>query len=386
MTVAARKYAAEPADGELRQRVILKGLIVNIFLAAGQLVIGVLSHSAALEADGFHTLSDLLSDGLVLLAAHFGAKGADEDHPYGHARIETAGTFGLSLVLIGTGIGIALHAADELSSPHRSAAPGLAALVMALLAVGVKEGLFRYMHAAADRLRSPILHANAWHYRTDAFSSAVVVVGVAGSLLGARDMDAIAAIGVAILIIRMGASLAWQALRELVDTGLEGEKLAHIRRVIMSIDGVRTLHLLRSRRVGGRAFVDVHILVDKNVSVSEGHQISEMVRLGLMRRIENMADVLVHIDPEDDEQAATNARLPLRSEVMARLEGYFAQIDEARAIESVTLHYLNGKLHIDIRLPLDLASDPIAARALQRRFQTAVAQDPQIADVQVCFS
>lgn len=383
-TAQADGYSGAPA-GLSRQRAVFNGLLVNVCLAAGQLSIGVFGRSAALVADGFHTLSDLLSDSLVLVAARFGARGADEDHPYGHARIETAGTFGLSLVLVGTGVGIALHAADALSAPHKLARPDFLALAMACAAIGVKEGLFRYMRRAANRLHSQLLHANAWHYRTDVFSSTVVAVGIAGSILGIRDLDAIAAIGVAILIVRMGASLAWQALRELVDTGLETEKLERIRRVIMSVDGVRTLHLLRTRRAGGLAFADVHILVDQGVSVSEGHQISEMVRIALMRQVEDMADVLVHIDPEDDERAATNARLPLRAEIMARLERYFVGIEAAKAIESVVLHYLGGKLSIEIRLSLDLAPTPAAARILQKRFAEAVVQDPQIAAIRVCF-
>lgn len=380
--------AAPQADDEAapeRQKVVLKGLLVNVTLAAGQLAIGVLGRSAALVADGFHTLSDLLSDTLVLVAAHFGAQRADEDHPYGHARIETAGTFGLSLVLVGTGVGIALHAAAALSTPTRLARPDILALAMALGAIAVKEGLFRYMRRAGTRLRSDLLHANAWHYRTDVFSSTVVAVGVAGSMLGISDLDGVAAIGVAILIVRMGAMLGWQALRELVDTGLEAEKLERIRRVILSIDGVRTLHLLRTRRAGGLAFIDVHILVDGSISVSEGHQISEMVRVALIRHVGNIADVVVHIDSEDDEHAATNARLPLRAEVMKRLEHYFADIEPAHAIQATVLHYLGGKITVEVHLSLDLAPTVAAGRALQARFTKAVARDPQIGSVRVCF-
>ncbi len=376
---------AENEGAAERQRVVLRGLLVNVVLAAGQLAIGVIGRSAALVADGFHTLSDLLSDTLVLVAAHFGAEAADEDHPYGHARIETAGTFGLSLVLVGAGVGIALHAADALSAPARLTRPDFLALAMAFAAIGIKEGLFRYMRRAGLRLQSELLHANAWHYRTDVFSSIVVAVGVAGSMMGVRDLDAVAAIGVAILIVRMGAMLGWQAMRELVDTGLETEKLERIRHVILSIDGVRTLHLLRTRRAGGRAFIDVHILVDGTISVSEGHQISEMVRVALMRHISNIADVVVHTDSEDDEYAATNARLPLRAEVLKRLEHYFAGIEAAPAIESVVLHYLRGKIMVELRLPLDLAPTAAAARALQAQFAQAAARDPQIGFVHVCF-
>ncbi len=381
------KNASQTRDegGGERQRVVLRGLFINVVLATGQLVVGVLGRSAALVADGFHTLSDLLSDTLVLAAAHFGAQAADEDHPYGHARIETAGTFGLSLVLVGAGVGIALHAAAALGAPGQLARPDFLALAMALAAIGIKEGLFRYMRRAGSRLQSELLHANAWHYRTDVFSSIVVAVGVAGSMMGVRDLDSVAAIGVAILIVRMGAMLGWQAMRELVDTGLEAEKLERIRRVILSIDGVRTLHLLRTRRAGGRAFVDVHILVDGAISVSEGHQISEMVRVALMRHVSNIADVVVHIDSEDDEHAATNARLPLRAEILKRLDHYFAGIEAARAIDSVVLHYLCGRIAVELHLSLDLAPTAADARVLQEQFAQAAARDPQIASVEVCF-
>ncbi len=378
---------ATESGGNEAGRVVWRGLITNVLLACGQVGVGILGRSTALVADGFHTLSDLLSDTLVLLASRFGARAADQDHPYGHARIETAGAFGLSLVLLGAGIGIALHAADILGHPGRLAPPSLSALAMALVAIGVKEGLYWYTQRAAQRLRSQLLHANAWHYRTDVFSSAVVAVGITGSLLGVHDLDAIAAIGVAILIVRMGASIGWQAMRELVDTGLEAEKLERIRQVILSIDGVRTLHLLRTRRTGGLALIDVHILVDSTVSVSEGHQIAEMVRLTLMNRVENIADVLVHIDPEDDEHAAVNARLPSRSALFARLQGYFADIPEARSIaeKNIALHYLGGKLHVEIMLPLDLAPTPQAGRAVQERFQKAASPDPDIAALTICF-
>ncbi len=368
-------------------RVILRGLATNILLAGGQITIGVLGRSTALVADGFHTLSDLLSDSLVWLASRFGARAADQDHPYGHARIETAGAFGLSLVLLGAGIGIALHAADVLSHPEQLAPPSLVALAMALTAIGAKEGLYWYTQRAAQRLRSQLLHANAWHYRTDVFSSAVVAVGIAGSLLGVHDLDAIAAIGVAILIVRMGANIGWQAMRELVDTGLEAEKLERIRQVILSIDGVRTLHLLRTRRAGGLALIDVHILVDGTLSVSEGHQIAEMVRLALLRRVENIADVLVHIDPEDDQYAVVNMHLPSRSALLVRLKEYFAGIEEARTMAEadIALHYLSGKLHVEIRLPLSLVTTPAAGRALQERFQAAARKDPDIASLTVSF-
>ena len=153
------------------------------------------------------------------------------------------------------------------------------------------------------------------------------------------------------------------------------------------MDGVESLHLLRTRRMAGQVLVDVHlILSDPRVSVSEGHQISEAVRAVLMRRFENIADVTVHIDPEDDEYAAPGRHLGLRDQVQGRLAACWQQLPAARQIRRVNLHYLNGKIHVEVELPLALGTDPETAAANATAFNEAVTSDPDVAEVRLLYS
>lgn len=379
--------AADARDVRYRdsRRVTVTGVAVNASLAAAQVLAGVLGHSQALVADGIHTLSDLFTDFLVLFGAKKGAKAADAEHPYGHARIETLTSLALSLVLIGVGFAIAVSASLRMTGETAPPAPSPVTLVVALVALVAKESLYRYVLRAARRLRSALLETNAWHYRSDAFSSIIVAVGIGGSLIGFRHLDALAAIGVAAIIGKIGGNLGWAAMRELIDTGLSDAEIARVREVILGTDGVKALHLLRTRQTGGLALIDVHILVDGTISVSEGHQISEAVRQRLMREIEGVTDVMVHIDPEDDERAAPSAGLPLREAALARLRGYFKDIPDAAAIEDIDLHYLDGRLYVELLLPLRLAASRQAAQRIAERFRAAAAADAQIARVDVRF-
>jgi citrate lyase gamma subunit len=174
-------------------------------------------------------------------------------------------------------------------------------------------------------------------------------------------------------------------VRELIDTALDSDRLDAIRQTIARIDGVQALHMLRSRRMGGDALVDVHIQVDPTLSVSEGHQISETVRSRLIDQIEEVSDVMVHIDPEDDETATLTGALPLRHAVEQRLDRYFREIEAARHIEKVSLHYVDGRIKLELLLPLDVLSDIRSAEDLRRRFNQAVHTDPQIANVELRF-
>ena len=366
-------------------RVAVVNITANFLLTTAQVIIGILGHSQALVADGLHTLSDTLADLLVIFALKHGHKGADEEHPYGHERIETAVTMILGVVLIGVAIGIGARAGMKLMTVGAIVTPSALTLWTALGTLVAKEAMYRYTINIANRFGSNMLRASAWHHRSDALSSLVVAVGIGGSLIGFAWFDAIAAILVALMIIKVGIQLSWQSLRELVDTGLSTEDLESIRHAILSVSGVKALHMLRTRRVGGQALADVHIIVDDHVSVSEGHQISEAVRARLIKEITPMADVMVHIDTEEDVQGPSCEGLPLRDEVQQRLDGYFHDIPEARRIEQVTLHYLDGQIEIELLLPLAVAADPGAAQLLAQRFAEAVRADRQIRSVKVKY-
>lgn len=367
------------------RRVTWVSVVWNLLLTIAQIVIGVIGHSQALVADGMHTLSDFITDFMVLFALKHSRKGADEDHPYGHARFETAVTMILGLMLLAVGIGIAVSAGMRLYSAQSFVVPSAITLWIAVITLFAKEGLYRYTMLIADRFDSNMLRANAWHHRSDALSSLIVAAGIGGSLLGFGYFDSVAALIVALMVAKVGVDLAWQSLRELVDTGLAPDDLDSIRKTILAVSGVKALHLLRTRRVGGQALADVHIIVDDHVSVSEGHQISEVVRQKLIREIAPVTDVMVHIDTEEDVDSPSCARLPLRDEIEKRLGRYFRDIPEAAQIRHTTLHYLNGRIDIELRLPLTAIANPAEAEQLARRFADAAKLDQDIGRLEVLF-
>ena len=333
-------------------RVTLIGSAVDLLLGISKIFIGFIAQSQALIADGVHSLSDLVTDVAVLYAAKHSHQEADEDHPYGHGRIETVVTVGLGLALIGVAIGIMIDATHRLFNPNTLLTPGMLALVIAVISVISKEIIYQYTMAIARRYRSNMLKANAWHSRSDAISSIIVVVGIIGSMAGLTYLDAVAAIGVGIMIAKIGWELAWHSVKELIDTGLEKDRVAAIEKSILDVDGVGTLHVLRTRQVGADALVDVHIQVEPYISVSEAHYISETVRSKLIKEIEEVVDVMVHIDPEDDEHAQESEKLPLRQEMLKKLELAWAGVEEAKKIDCITMHYLQGKIEIELLLPL----------------------------------
>ncbi len=361
------------------------GAGVDLLLAAIKIVIGWIAHSQALIADGIHSLSDLLTDFMVLFAARHSHREADEEHPYGHGRIETAMTVALGVALFLVAGGITLDAVDRLFFGGELARLEAIALGAAALSVLVKEGLFHYTRHYARRHRSPMLEANAWHHRSDAISSLVVIVGVAGAMGGYPWLDAVAAVVVAVMIARIAWELIWQSVRELIDTALEKEEIARIRETIHDVEGVEALHMLRTRRSGGDALVDVHIQVDPRISVSEGHQIGEAVRRRLLEDLDFVTDVTVHIDPENDETASPNDGLPLRSELMDRLRAAWSRVTgRPDLVRDVILHYLDGRIHVDLVL------DPGIIRCrdgevddLGQRLREALQALPEVGQVRV---
>lgn len=369
------------------RRVTLVGSAVDLSLGIIKIVGGWFSHSQALIADGVHSLSDLATDVLVLYAAKHAHAEADEEHPYGHGRIETAATVGLGIALMLISIGIVYDGASALLDPAKLVAPKAWAIALAALSVISKEAVYHYTIRYARRLKSEMLRANAWHSRSDAISSVVVIIGVGGALLGVTSLDAIAALVVAIMIGKIGFDVARSSVSELIDTGVDAEHLEEIRNAIQSVDGVDSLHLLRTRRMAGQVLVDVHlILSDPRVSVSEGHQVSETVRSVLIRHFDDIADVTVHIDPEDDEHAAPGKHLGLRDQVLGRLEARWQHLPAARQIKRVNLHYLNGRIHVEVELPAALAADSDQAAGISAAFNEAAAGDPDIAGIRVLYA
>lgn len=326
--------------------------IVNLALTIAKVFFGIVGQSHALIADGIHSLADLSTDLMVWFAAKYSNQPADKEHPYGHARIETAFTVGLGVLLIATATGIVVDSSQRLLNPELILQPTPIVLLIAFISIVANEGLYQYTMRAAHTFNSNLLRANAWHHRSDAISSIVVLVGVAGSLVGFPYLDAFAALGVAFMIGKIGWDQAWASIRELVDTGMEPKTTAAIERIIENVEGVQGVHMLRSRRMGSSYLIDVHIEVDERLSVSEGHKIAEYVRLKLIDSNKDISNALVHIDPEDDSLALLCSGLPLRREVLADLREAWAGEVDAAECGSVTLHYLSGKVHVDLVRPM----------------------------------
>ena len=366
------------------RKVTLIGAVVDLVLGIVKIVVGYIAASQALIADGVHSLSDLATDFLVLFAAKHSHREADAEHPYGHGRIETVATVALGVALLAVAAGICYEAVARLLELQTLPHPGVLALVVALLSVASKEAIYQYTVRVARRLRSNMLHANAWHSRTDAISSIVVVIGVGGAMLGYPYLDGMAAVVVAVMIAKIGWGLVWSSLKELIDTSLDDEQLREIRELIMDVTGVRALHMLRTRRSGSQVLVDVHILVDPELSVSEGHQIGERVRGELTGNLEEVTDVTVHIDPEDDELASPCDQLPMREEVLRRLEHEWQDLDMGQGIDRVVLHYLDGKVHVDVFIPME-GIDPDRLSGLSASVREAAGRAEDIGKVKLYF-
>ncbi|MDF1677232.1 MAG: cation diffusion facilitator family transporter [Legionellaceae bacterium] len=324
--------------------VTLLGAAINTLLGVSKLLGGFYFHSSALIADGFHSLSDLFTDGMVLVASKYGSLEADDAHPYGHQRIETAATYVLALLLVLTGVAIAWDAIMHLRQ-HDLEHPAVWALPLAAFSIIANEMLFWYTRFIGQSIQSKLIIANAWHHRSDAASSLVVLIGISGSLLGYPILDSIAALIVGILIIKMGFDYGWRSIKELIDTGVDAALRTQIEDIIKQTDGVTKVHQLRTRLMGSDIFVDVHVQVNPMISVSEGHFIAQNVHFTLMNTLPKIKDVTVHIDPEDDEVTSPCLHLPNRATLEAQLLSHWQDMPEMKAC---LLHYLDGKLTLDL--------------------------------------
>lgn len=350
----------------------LVGALVNATLTFGKIIFGFIGHSHALLADGLHSLADLSTDLMVWFAAKYSNQPADQEHPYGHGRIETAFTVLLGVVLMVTAAGIMWDAGKRLLEPETLLIPTQIVLWVAALSIAANEWLYHYTMRAAKQTKSSLLAANAWHHRSDAISSIVVFIGVGGSLLGFPYLDAFAALAVAVMIVKIGWDQTWSAVRELIDTGLEPQKIKAIKRVIKQVEGVKSMHMLRSRRMAGTSLIDVHIEVDSHLSVSEGHHIGDYVRMRLMEEHESIGDVMIHIDPEDDALSDLCADLPLRHHVLEQLAISWQGVIAPAVLGSATLHYLSGQIEVDLLLPLPEVIEPQLAEKLRQKAPTAL--------------
>ncbi len=269
---------------------------VNLVLSSIQIVVGVFSKSQGLIADGIHSLSDLVADFVVLFANHHAQKEADEEHPYGHQRFETAASLVLGLLLLGVGVGMLWQAAIKLENPSEVPKVHVMALWVAGAALVGKELLFRYMLAVAKRVKSSMLVANAWHARSDAASSLVVGIGIAGNLMGYPLLDPIAALIVGFMVAKMGWEFGWDALHDLMDRSVDEQEVQAIRQTLLDTPGVSGVHDVRTRKMGDMVVVDAHLEVNAALTVEAGHDIAVLARQRVLQR-HRVLNLMTHVDP-----------------------------------------------------------------------------------------
>jgi cation diffusion facilitator family transporter len=275
------------------------GVLSNILLVILKLMVGYMGRSQALIADGVHSFSDLFSDAVVYFGLKWGRKEADESHPYGHGRIETLSGLIVGLILFLVGVGIAYNSLEAIHG-HAVSIPSALAIYVAGFSVVLKEALYWYTIAVGRRINSPVVIANAWHHRTDAMSSVAVLIGVTAAYFNPEWYlaDSIAALVVSFFIFRVALALMSTAVKELVDTTPGPEVMSEMRSRASAIDGVHQIHDLTARRSGPHILVELHIVVDKHITVLEGHNIAERVEKVLIAEVSGVARVTTHIDPD----------------------------------------------------------------------------------------
>jgi cation diffusion facilitator family transporter len=274
-------------------------LAVNVTLIGVKFWGGIVGRSQALVADAVHSISDLFGDVVVLLGLRWGRKEADEDHPYGHGRIETIAALIVGFILLLIGLGIAYESVSSIYS-HRVSRPTLLAIFVAAFSIIVKEGMYWYTVVVGRRINSTAVIANAWHHRSDALSSVAVLLGVGAAHINPNWhlADSFAALIVSFFILKVSASITWSAFKELADTVSSQEVIGEIRKRAMSVEGVLDAHDIIARQSGPHLLVEMHIVVNKDMTVEQGHTIVEMVERLLIGDMKSVNKVIIHVDPD----------------------------------------------------------------------------------------
>ncbi len=294
------KGADSSVKGNIREinRITYISILINLLLSAVKIFTGIIGNSKSAVADGVHSLSDLSTDLAILIGVKFWTAPPDENHPYGHGRIETLVTVFIGIILTVVGLSIGFEAVSSIRDPHIER-PGWIALIGIGASIILKELLFRWTISLGKRLKSSSLIANAWHHRSDSFSSIPALIAVSVSIIfpGFEFIDHIGAIIVAFIIIKVSSGILIQSFDELTDSGIGRRGVEEIKKIVMQINDVKDVHAVRSRKYNSGNYIDLHVLVDESLSVKRGHDIAEEVKVSLIEKGPSVVDAVVHIEP-----------------------------------------------------------------------------------------
>ena len=339
--------AKRHSEGE---KVTWIGAIANLLLAVVKLVAGIVGKSEALIADAAHSLSDLLSDFVVLVSLNIAKRPVDEERPYGYGRVETVGTAILGMILIGTGIGIFWDAISTIRGGVEHA-PTYTAFIGAVISIAAKELMYQYTVRVGRRIHSPSVIANAWHHRSDAFSSIATSVGIAAAMFGWPIFDPLAAIVVTGLIMKAGWDISSESFMDIIDTSVKKEVRHRIISAALEPDGATSYHDLKTRKTGSEILVDIHIEVDPLMDVTRAHVIADEVKDNIIQNIINVADVLVHIDPEG-EYGRTVSPTP-KAGIIEDINKAAAETEGISSCKDIRVHHAGDDLIASIRISIE---------------------------------
>ena len=284
-------------------RVSWVSIIVNVLLSLGKFVAGLLAASGAMVSDAVHSFSDVISSALVMFGVSMAAKAEDESHPYGHERLECVTALLLAALLFVTGLGIGVSGIQNISRALAGelAAPGALALWAALISIAVKEGMYWYTKAAADKTKSGALLADAWHHRSDALSSVGSFCGILGARLGWPILDPLAALIICCFILKVAWDIAKDSFDKMVDHACDKDMVEQIRSVVHNTAGVLSVDDLKTRRFGSKSYVDVEIGVDCQLNIVDAHDIAQKVHDNIERTLPEVKHCMVHVNPNFSE-------------------------------------------------------------------------------------
>ena len=278
-------------------RVSVTGMAANVILTLGKFAAGVIAHSGAMISDAVHSASDIFSGLIVFIGVRISSRAPDEKHPYGHERFECVAALLLSGILALVGGTIGVNAIKDIVSGRVQEAPGILALIAAVVSVATKESLFWYTRGYAKKYRSTALHAEAWHQRSDALSSIGALIGIAGARMGVPVMEPIASLIIALFILRVAVRIFRDAIDQMVDQSASGETEAAFRSTALEQPGVMGVELLRTRMFGNRVYVDLEIAADPNLTLAAAHEIAERVHDAIEQTYPDVKHIMVHVNP-----------------------------------------------------------------------------------------
>ncbi len=355
--------------------------VSDVTLAAVKFAAGTLGHSSALIADALHSLTDLATDFVSFVSLKISHQEPDEDHPYGHGRAETIGTAVIGAVVGVVGLWLAWEQviALEQGSENRPTWIAAAAAAGSML---IKEAMYWYTLAIGKEARSESVIANAYHHRSDSLSSLAALIGIGGAAMGYHAMDPLAAVIVGLMIIHMGGKITWDAVQNLMDSGLSREELAELQRIIESVPNVLHHHDIKTRRAGRDVFIDCHIQVPPRISVSEAHNIAETVRHDLRQRGAHVTDAMIHIDAEDDSEGGRLYQDQRAVVEKAAIE-ILALFPDVRLAEDIVIHYFLKNLAVSIALESEnehtiAEARRAAVRIKNKLFETGIVTEVNI--------